>query len=325
VTDKTKARIRPTLVILLWIWAGCVFLLIDLFFNVEEFDRVRPESKLYEGMRYAAHEMIGEPYEGTRLNDSLPPLAAGEREMRVQDVDALKTAMAKVEELAEARSFDGLVNQASNGVDPRVRIAALRALATVFGEQARPELLAVTHSDEETEKVRSQAARYVGRTGADSLECLAELIAADLPVRVRAGAVRGLAELGSEDATRVAVGVAKGEPSPLRTAALDALSHSTSAEAAPVLMASAADASLEPDTRVCACKGLGEGHRAEAVGTLSNVLADASNPPAVRVAAVDSLGRIGSDEALTIVEKACNDAVQEVASSARLARSRLRH
>jgi len=35
---------------------------LDLFLNVEEFDRVRPRSSLYEGMRRAAHEMTGERY-----------------------------------------------------------------------------------------------------------------------------------------------------------------------------------------------------------------------------------------------------------------------
>ena len=61
--DKRRGRIRPTLLILLWVWAGCVFLVLDLFRNVPELDRVRPQSKLYEGMRKAAHEMVGEPYE----------------------------------------------------------------------------------------------------------------------------------------------------------------------------------------------------------------------------------------------------------------------
>jgi hypothetical protein len=61
--ERTKGRIRPTLLVLLWVWAGCVFVVVDLFRNVPELDRVRPQSKLYEGMRKAAHEMVGEPYE----------------------------------------------------------------------------------------------------------------------------------------------------------------------------------------------------------------------------------------------------------------------
>jgi hypothetical protein len=50
------------LLFLLLVWAALMFLLFDLFLNVEQFDRIRPESQLYEGMRFAAHEMVGEPY-----------------------------------------------------------------------------------------------------------------------------------------------------------------------------------------------------------------------------------------------------------------------
>ena len=59
-----KRRVRPTLLILLWAWALVVFVAIDLFLNVPEFDRVRPDARIYQGMRMAAHDMVGEPYEG---------------------------------------------------------------------------------------------------------------------------------------------------------------------------------------------------------------------------------------------------------------------
>jgi hypothetical protein len=53
--------VRPLLLVLLWIWALCVFLVVDLFLNIEEFDAIRPRASLYRGMRYAAHRMVGEP------------------------------------------------------------------------------------------------------------------------------------------------------------------------------------------------------------------------------------------------------------------------
>ena len=57
-----KKRTRPTLLVLLWIWAASVFLILDLFLNISEFDRHRPRAPIYRGMRSAAHKMVGEPY-----------------------------------------------------------------------------------------------------------------------------------------------------------------------------------------------------------------------------------------------------------------------
>lgn len=65
-----RRRIRPLLLVLLWVWAVLVFVVIDLFRNVPAFDRIRPESKLYEGMRKAAHEIVGEPYRGPLRADA---------------------------------------------------------------------------------------------------------------------------------------------------------------------------------------------------------------------------------------------------------------
>lgn len=59
-----RRRIRPVLLVLLWVWAILVFVVVDLFRNVPAFDRIRPEARLYEGMRKAAHRMVGEPYRG---------------------------------------------------------------------------------------------------------------------------------------------------------------------------------------------------------------------------------------------------------------------
>jgi hypothetical protein len=59
--EKKRRRIRPVLLVLLWAWAIVVFLIVDLFWNVSEFDGVRPRAALYQGMRKAAHDMVGEP------------------------------------------------------------------------------------------------------------------------------------------------------------------------------------------------------------------------------------------------------------------------
>lgn len=84
--QRAKGRIRPTLLILLWVWAGCVFVVVDLFRNVPELDRVRPQSKLYEGMRRAAHEIVGEPYEAPAFVAGAA--VAGRRRVHVASTDA---------------------------------------------------------------------------------------------------------------------------------------------------------------------------------------------------------------------------------------------
>ena len=57
-----KQRIRQRLVLLLWIWAVLVFGAVDLFWNVTEFDSVRPEARWYRAARFVAHNMVGEAY-----------------------------------------------------------------------------------------------------------------------------------------------------------------------------------------------------------------------------------------------------------------------
>lgn len=58
-----RSRVRWTLLALLWVWAILVFVVIDLFLNVEEFDRIRPGGRTYRGMRMVAHDLVGEKYE----------------------------------------------------------------------------------------------------------------------------------------------------------------------------------------------------------------------------------------------------------------------
>jgi hypothetical protein len=50
--SPARPRVRLTLLVLLWAFAGTVFLVVDLFLNVPAFDEVRPRAKLYRSMRY---------------------------------------------------------------------------------------------------------------------------------------------------------------------------------------------------------------------------------------------------------------------------------
>lgn len=69
-----KPRVRWTLLALLWFWALCVFVTLDLFRNVGAFDSIRPRATIYRAMRYVAHRMVQEPYLDDGFRDALPPL-----------------------------------------------------------------------------------------------------------------------------------------------------------------------------------------------------------------------------------------------------------
>lgn len=69
-----KPRVRLRLLLLLWVWAALVFVVVDLFRDVPEFDRIRPRGGLYEAMRATAHEMVREPHQDEAR---APPAAAG--------------------------------------------------------------------------------------------------------------------------------------------------------------------------------------------------------------------------------------------------------
>jgi len=60
---SAKKPIRWMLLVLLWAWALVMFIVVDLFLDVEEFDHVRPRTRGYRGMRRAAHEMVGTKYD----------------------------------------------------------------------------------------------------------------------------------------------------------------------------------------------------------------------------------------------------------------------
>ncbi len=113
-TKARPPRARTTLLVLLWIWAFCVFLTLDLFLNVPEFDRVRPRAPLYRSMRCVAHEMVGERYEeddpfaaadappvrdaGEALADELPLLAQQDHRMDPAYWARLRQVVARLED-----------------------------------------------------------------------------------------------------------------------------------------------------------------------------------------------------------------------------------
>jgi hypothetical protein len=93
---KARRRVRPLLLVLLWIWAICVFVTIDLFRNVSEFDSIRPRSPLYSSLREAGHELVGEPL----LDDASAPTARLFTKGAAEPEEALAAvALARIEGL----------------------------------------------------------------------------------------------------------------------------------------------------------------------------------------------------------------------------------
>jgi len=306
---------------MLWIWAALVFTVVDLFRNVPEFDRVRPDWGLYRGMRVAAHRMVGEPIADGDV-DVAPTGREAARPGPLADAGALRASLAAATLASSAAELETL---AVDGPDPRVRIHALRLLAERFGAEARPTLLQVIDDRDEADTVRRQATRFLGRTGGGALETLERVLAADLPERVRCGAVDALGDLATAPAARRALQIAAGPPSRMRGVATDALARMGSAEAAPLLESLVADRTVPLDIRAAACRGLGSARCAAAVNTLTSVLGDDSHLPVVRAAAAESLGRIGDPRGRAAVTAACGDWDAGVVRAARLARTRLDH
>jgi len=285
--SKNK-RIHPRLLILLWIWAILMFVVVDLFRNVPEFDRVRPEWHTYKKMRLAAHRLVDEPSD---FAVSTPTAIAR----------TLGTELARVDRLAD---FELLVETAlDESIDPRVRGRSMRRIATDFAPAARDVLAAIAFRGGESTKVRGAAARYLARAGAVTE---AERLADDPCLMVRRGARVGLAELGTANAAKAL----------LDREADDALALILNPEAIPVLADAAA-------TNPAACAALGNTKSPDAVRPLVATLQDKGVHPRIRAAAVDALGRLGRSEALDAINAACQDWHACVVKKAELARQRL--
>jgi len=305
----------------------CAFLAIDRFANDDENGGARPEAGARGALRAAALEPVGEA-----------TLAVGGRRRVVAEVPAAQwrvrfdrqaqpaTAAELAAELAAVRelgSMPKLRAVAAGSNDARVRIAAARRMAERFGPRARGTLAEIARCADETDKVRKQAARLIGRTGPDAETELQALLESDSPVAVRAGAVLGLGELRTASGARAVLHHAAGADSGLRTAANRALARISGPEAAPVLMEAAVDAGYPAAARAAACRGLSWSRDAGTAAALARVLSDGGNPPAVRAAAADALGRLGRPEALAAVRAAAADESPAVARQARIAASRL--
>jgi HEAT repeat protein len=307
-----RRRVRPLLLVLLWVWALCVFLVVDLFLNVAAFDSVRPRTSLYRSMRRVAHDMVGEPcHDETGFSARRPPRFA-------EAQSSLGDALSRVQ---AAGSFDELRGRGIHAADARVRILALRMLADRVGRRAAPVLAQVARDADEPDKVRAKAACFLGRTGDEALGTLDGLLQSRASATVRAGALDGLAELGSPAAVELLVSIARCPPTSLSRAAVRAVGQVRNPAAATLLTGIVRDAASPAALRVAACRAPASPDAA----VVAAVLADSASPTELKVAAAHALGRAGDREALPAIEHACGDADPEVALVARMARTRLEH
>ncbi|MHC5051284.1 MAG: HEAT repeat domain-containing protein, partial [Planctomycetota bacterium] len=323
--SKRKPRIRVVLLVLLWVWVACVAVVVDLFLNVEEFDSVRPQAEIYRATRYAAHKMVGEPYREDDFREELPPAPPSRRTPPPPNpaFEVLRAELAAVEKYKKEGNRDGLVAKVRQAPDPRVRMAALRALTEAFRAKARETLLETVHDAGEDEQVRAQAARFVGWTGADALAEVDALLNSSLPEPIRAGALWGLAKIDNADAVHRALTWAK-QPSPVMGDAADlAIGEMSSAAAVPQLVQSLGDGSRRVETRLAITRALAASKDKAALEPLAELLANQNADSRLRAAAVGALGRMGHREALRFVEPFRDDASPKVAHEARLATARL--
>jgi len=315
---RKRRHARPMLLILLWIWAICVFTIVDMFFNVAEFDRVRPRARLYRAMRYSGHRLVGEPYLDGDFGDSRQPQPGVGREGKAEQ---LRRALAAVHGFEREGMLEGLRGMAFEHGDARVRIEALAAMVRQFGRQSRETLLKVARDRRETDKVRFQAARLLGRTGRDALPDLERLLGTDQREAVRHGAVRGLGEVGSPAAAERLLSLA--DDPRLRSAAVRAVAIITAIEALPVLASLVTNTERSPGIRAAACRALTSFRVSTAVDRLMEVL-EGGAPAEVRAAAAWGLGVLAERRAINALKAARYDASPAVARAARRSLTRVR-
>jgi hypothetical protein len=158
-------RIRWTLLVLLWLWVGCIVLVLDLFWNVSAFDRVRPDATLYRATRYVAHRLVGERYvDDDAFGRATPEVAPyrPERTSMIRPTDYRVGSKPDAATPAGARLLDGLARVARTSPDPQRRIAALRSMARMFKADARAELERA--SKDHDVMVRTAALEFLGET-----------------------------------------------------------------------------------------------------------------------------------------------------------------
>ena len=156
---KRPGRVRLLLLVLLWIWVGCVALVLDLFWNVDEFDAIRPQHRTYRAMRTVAHRMVGEPdreaHSFGRIRSRVRPRL---RVARTTVPVGLYRAGPNPDAATPAgqRLLDDLSRFARTSPDPERRVAALRSATRMFQADARQALLFA--QDDHDQSVRDAAA-----------------------------------------------------------------------------------------------------------------------------------------------------------------------
>ncbi|MGQ0614420.1 MAG: hypothetical protein ACT4PV_11850 [Planctomycetaceae bacterium] len=159
-----RRRVGARLLVLLWIWAGCIALVLDLFLNVEKFDGVRPRAALYRGMREVAHKMVGEPIlerEATAVVQRPAKEDADAREeLALREVPSSRHPGGKPDAgTPQGRKLmDHLVAAARGEEDTERREAALRSLAGMFGTEASEELSGIADDPAQPAEIREVAA-----------------------------------------------------------------------------------------------------------------------------------------------------------------------
>ena len=321
---KQARRIRPRLLVLLWIWAVLMFVVVDLFRNVSEFDRIRPQARVYRAMRYSAHKLVGESYTDGDFAETLPArtVARSAPPVAVTDAEVLREMLGNVQ---RAETFDDLRDHVTRRDDVRVRKTAMRRLASRFGREAQATLIQVVRDRSDGDRARAEAACALGRTGASAFVPLDDILRSGVRPTIKRGAVLGLGELSTAEAAERALALAKSGPPVLRKTAREAIRRMSGEGALYVLTPAACDGRHDIETRVAACRALAATKNVVAVQTLSDLLARPGSPEAVREAAADGLGRMGHVSALPTVTAACRDPSPQVSRQARIARSRLAH
>lgn len=194
-------RVRPLLLILLWIWAITVAIVLDMFWNVEEFDRIRPRASLYRGMRVAAHKMVGVPVEDEHHQVRL---WRGRRFSKTATPEDVET-MAMFCRRAGDADVPALRDLALTAKDPLVASNAVWALGRLRAVANDPELVALL--SDERKRVRQETILALGKSAQDSgVSALAPLLKDEDPV-VRLLAIRAIGEIGGPRAVELLRGV----------------------------------------------------------------------------------------------------------------------
>lgn len=194
-------RVRPLLLILLWIWVLCMVVVLDLFLNVDELDGFRPRAKLYRGMRVAAHEMVGEPIEDAEFRTPGWRARRGTAPAGSIDVDA----RVRFCQRATHADWTALRSMALTDQDTEAACNAIGALGRVGEIASDPELVSLLH--DRRIRVRQETIMALGRSGQDSGIASLEPLLADEDPTVRVLTIRAIGRIGGQRATELLQGV----------------------------------------------------------------------------------------------------------------------